>query len=66
MEPPITERTRAIMDKLDRIEENIEKLQELPGCMLKIQKTLEIRESRWNAFVRALKHFLSLTGDKVP
>jgi hypothetical protein len=66
METPLTERTRAIMEKLEHIEAGLEKLQEVSDSVRQIQKTLEIRESRWNAFVRAVKHFLSLAGEKLP
>jgi nitrate reductase assembly molybdenum cofactor insertion protein NarJ len=66
METPLTERTQAIMEKLEHIEARIEKLQDVTDSVRQIQKTLEIRESRWNAFVRSLKHFLSLTGQKLP
>jgi nitrate reductase assembly molybdenum cofactor insertion protein NarJ len=66
METLSAERTQAIMEKLEQIEAGIEKLQDVTDSVRQIQKTLEIRESRWNAFVRSLKHFLSLTGEKLP
>ena len=59
-EEPISQRTRAILEAITEVKQQITELQGMPAEVQEIRKILQKQEGRWASFLRSLKQFINL------